>query len=66
MIDTGAVLIALAGSNTVILTAVVWNSIRVGRLQGRLDNGDYLRCPFYRGNSNGKRSKSDKKAGGCR
>jgi len=66
MIDTGAVLIALAGSNTVILTAVVWNSIRVGRLQGRLDNGDYLRCPFYRGNSNGKRDKSNKKTGSCR
>lgn len=66
MIDTGEVLVALAGTNGAILIAVIWNSIRVGRLQGRLDNGDYLRCPFYRGNSNGKRGKSNKKASSCR
>ena len=59
-------LVGLAGTNGVVLAAIVWNSIRIGRLQGRLDNGDYLRCPFYRGDVNGKRSKSNKKASSCR
>lgn len=59
--------IAIVGLNTIILAAVLtsllYNSRRVGRIEGILDNGDYLRCPFYRaknkGCNNGKRSKGN-------
>ena len=61
--------IILVGLNGAILAGIIFNSIRVGRLEGRLRNGDYLRCPFYRGNSgvnSGKRNKSDKETSSCR
>ncbi len=41
----------LVGMNGIMLVAVITNAIRTGRLEGRLNNGDYLRCPFYRGNN---------------
>ncbi|KKK54909.1 hypothetical protein LCGC14_3079900 [marine sediment metagenome] len=41
-------LIAIVGLNGIILATTIYNSLRIGKLQGRLDNGDFLRCPFYR------------------
>ena len=61
----GELFVGLIGMNGVILASVIWNTIRIGRLQGRLENGDFLRCPFYKKGNNGKGSKSDKKAGSC-
>ena len=40
------------GLNALILVGIIANSLRIGRLEGRLKNGDYLRCPFYRGKGN--------------
>ena len=38
--------IGLLASNAVILTAVLLNTFRIGKMS---NNGGYLRCPFYRG-----------------
>jgi len=63
MMDATA--IALLGANGVILVSVIYNSFRVGRLEGRLKNGDFLRCPFYKAKSkgcnDGEGNKGDKK-----
>ncbi len=51
----------LMGLNTFILGAVIYNTLRVGKLEGRLMNGDFLRCPFYRkgcGSGKGDKGKS--------
>jgi len=45
--------IVLLSINGAILASVVYNSFRVGRLEGRLSNGDFLRCPFYRARKKG-------------
>jgi len=52
----------LIGMNTIILGLVAANTLRIGKLQGRLNNGDYLRCPFYKGGGHGKGNKSNAKA----
>lgn len=68
MVDT--VTIALFGMNAVILASVLYNSYRVGKLEGRLKNGDFLRCPFYRarnkGCNDGEGRQSNKKTGSSR
>ena len=38
-----------AGLNTIILGAVILQNYRIGKIEGTLNNGGYLRCPFYRG-----------------
>jgi len=43
---------ASAGLNLFILGAVIQNIHRVGKIEGSLKNGGYLRCPFYRGHIN--------------
>lgn len=43
-------LYAVIGINLFILGVVFTINARVGKLEGRLKNGDFLRCPFYRGN----------------
>jgi len=57
--------VVLLGVNGAVLAGMVYNSYRVGRLEGRLENGDFLRCPFYRaknkGCNDGEGNKSDKK-----
>ena len=40
---------ASAGLNTIVLGAVLLQNYRIGKIEGVLSNGDYLRCPFYRG-----------------
>jgi len=42
-------LILIVGLNAVSIGTVGLMWLRVGRLEGRLNNGDYLRCPFYKG-----------------
>lgn len=37
-----------AGINVLTLSAIILNSYRIGKIEGALRNGDYLRCPFYR------------------
>ena len=55
---------AIAGLKGIILAITLHNSARIGKLQGRLENGDFLRCPFYRkGGSRGKGCQSDKETG---
>ena len=53
----------LLGLNLAIFATVIVNTLRIGKLQGRLENGDFLRCPFYRAKrceSNDKRGHSGK------
>ena len=38
--------IILLAMNGVVLSAVIVNSFRIGKLSS---NGGYLKCPFYRG-----------------
>ena len=50
----------LIGLNSFILATVITTIYRVGKIEGVLRNGDFLRCPFYRkGCSSGKGSKSN-------
>lgn len=58
-----ALIVALFGMNSLILGGIAYNTFRIGKIQGRLDNGDYLRCPFYKakdkGCESGKRHKGN-------
>jgi len=58
-----ALIVALFSMNSLILGGIAYNSFRIGKIQGRLENGDYLRCPFYKAKNkgcvNGKRRKGD-------
>ena len=40
---------ASAGLNLFILGAVILNSYRVGKIEGGMKNGGYVKCPFYKG-----------------
>ncbi len=43
------VVTASAGLNLIIVSLVVINSYRIGKITGSLKNGGYLKCPFFRG-----------------
>ena len=63
------ILLAIVGLNGIILATTLYNTLRIGKLQGRLDNGDFLRCPFYRkgkGSNCGEGSKSNQQTGSSR
>jgi hypothetical protein len=51
----------LGGALTLIIGGLVLINWRVGNIEGRLNNGDYLRCPFYKR----KTGDPDKNGGKC-
>ena len=57
---------ALIGLDGVIIIGLIYNSVRVGRLQGRMENGDYLRCPFYRRKDNNAQGGKSNQKTSCR
>lgn len=48
----GSTIGLIVGSNVVVLVGIasvgMKLSSRIGKLEGRLENGDFLRCPFYK------------------
>lgn len=56
-----AVIGMIVGSNGVVLIGIAiggWRlASRIGKLEGRLEDGDYLRCPFYKKRNNDKKTK---------
>ncbi len=49
------------GLNGLVFVALVANTFRIGRLEGRMTNGDYLKCPFYRGSKDTKKCRDEDK-----
>ena len=39
---------ASAGLNVFILAMVMLNTYRIGKVKGGLENGWYVKCPFYK------------------
>ena len=41
--------IVSSGFNLLVLGAILLNNYRIGKIEGVMKNGGYLKCPFYRG-----------------
>lgn len=53
-------LIGIAGGGFgLMISGLILINWRVGKIEGRLNNGDFLRCPFYK-KGNKKCSEDDK------
>jgi hypothetical protein len=48
MTDAIVLTLVSGGLNVVILGAVFLNTRKVSKLEGTLNNGAFLKCPFYR------------------
>lgn len=42
----------IVGINTLTLVAVLTNTYRIGSLTGRMKNGDFVKCPYYKHSGN--------------
>ena len=42
----------VVSSNALVLAGVILNNYRIGKIEGRLKNGGYITCPFYKGHVN--------------
>ncbi len=48
MTETLILALTSGGLNVVIIGAILWNTRKVSKLEGTLNNGAFLKCPFYK------------------